>query len=208
MIRYRLGIAGADHQGVPRQFYPSRHALRQRALKHGGPVRVARRGDEYGPKKTVAEGVRSLYRRIRGGPVGEVYFLRTGDSTIFRVHKIDVAPPVTNTQGNDKIDKIYSAVMDRFDGVLDYGICNCRHIDGSSTWSQHSWCNAWDIGAHTSREMDAIARFLVANRAEFSIEHVLWQGQDQFSHNPVDDHFDHVHVDCAPNGTGTPPCAR
>lgn len=72
---------------------------------------------------------------------------------------------------------------------------NCRKIAGSNTWSQHSWANAADI--FVSKAVgDELAPRLRATFGEH-IKALLWQ---------VTNHFDHIHVDTWPTGTGTPPC--
>lgn len=88
--------------------------------------------------------------------------------------------------------------------VSSLGIYNCRKIAGSSTWSQHSWGNALDIGVKDKATGDKVVKFLHrqlrhTEQYRFNIEHCLWW---------VENHYDHVHIDFSPNYTGTPPCAK
>jgi hypothetical protein len=131
--------------------------------------------------------------------VGSLYYLqpKTGD-TIFRVRKVEVAPPLIDTIGTPAVDKLYTDVLIRFPLIESWGICNCRRISGSSSWSQHSWCNAWDMHASMSY-LDQVYNYLNSRRAEYNISHLLWR---------IPDHFDHIHVDFLPAGVGTPPCAQ
>ena len=82
------------------------------------------------------------------------------------------------------------------------GIYNCRHIDGSSLWSQHAWSNGLDghIANRSTGKLDDRATTLLADRCRargFAAE-VLWH---------VAGHFGHVHITGAPKRTGVPPCA-
>lgn len=83
-------------------------------------------------------------------------------------------------------------------GLLrDWGTYNRRKIAGSTSWSQHAWGNAWDIGCSLA-EGDALVRWLKAERdsGRLPIGTILWR---------VKDHFDHIHVEGKPKKTGTPP---
>ncbi len=109
-----------------------------------------------------------------------------------------------------------------------YGaVYNCRHITGSSGWSQHAWGNACDLFPKPPSSDDAKDRRQIA-------ETVVWQATHRTKANrfrrlavaEVIDHDarkiwtpsrgwhdytgstgDHVHVSGAPLRTGTPPCA-
>lgn len=82
---------------------------------------------------------------------------------------------------------------------VDLGVYNRRPIAGTSTWSQHAWGNAWDIGVKGPKLMgDQLVDYLrTEDRAgRLSVGTILWQ---------VKDHFDHVHVEGDPKKTGVPP---
>lgn len=82
--------------------------------------------------------------------------------------------------------------------LVDWGITNCRHIAGSTSWSQHAWGNAVDLHPLTKSYGDKAYAYVQANAARLSVAHLLWQ---------VPDHYDHIHADFNPQGVGTPPCA-
>ena len=112
------------------------------------------------------------------------------------------AGPADGTQGEDEmgtpnINSIIEWVRSEYPELPRIQTTNCRRIAGSSTWSQHSWANAADIFPITKEQGDTIQARLLK---EFGphIKTILWQ---------VANHFDHIHVDTWPTGTGTPPCA-
>jgi len=86
------------------------------------------------------------------------------------------------------------------------GKCNCRKISGSSTWSQHSWCNAldirhvdWGYSTHPTHQawLDEVYEYIMAHFDELSIRVILWRRRD---------HFNHIHIDGWPKGYRTPSC--
>jgi hypothetical protein len=98
--------------------------------------------------------------------------------------------------GTPNINTIIDWVRSEYPDLPRIQTTNCRKIAGSKTWSQHAWSNAADI--FVDRELgDVLADRL---RATFGghIRALLWE---------VADHFDHIHVETWPIGTGTPPCA-
>ena len=103
-------------------------------------------------------------------------------------------------------DYAYKELQERFP-ELRAGRCNCRKISGTSTYSQHSWCNALDIyhkdwGYSTNpihqQWLDTVYDFIEAYREELSIRVRIWRKRD---------HFNHIHIDGWPKGYATPSCA-
>ena len=94
---------------------------------------------------------------------------------------------------------VYARVKLRFPRVTNMGIYNCRKIAGSSSWSQHSWSNALDIGVPNRDYGNQVNRWLEQRKGRLNIEHKLWW---------VADHYDHIHMDWFPNHTGVPPCGK
>lgn len=97
---------------------------------------------------------------------------------------------------------IYSAVRAVFgDG---FGMSTgpvVRYIAGTTTWSQHAYGNAVDIGV-TGTLHYAIAHWIDANSGLLNIAHLL---ADPYFPSPLGDHYTHVHADPYPQWGGTPP---
>lgn len=196
-FRFREGKDG-DWRG-PWEWEKFLRVLSRNAHRKGAPYRLKVRGGVWGRDKTWPEVREALERRVKDAPVGEVFYLECGKRAIFNLRVVAVEPMVVDTAGTPDIDRIFTEVTTRWRGKVEsWGICNCRRIAGSSVWSYHSWCQAWDIHASTS-VMDEIARWLRQNAERLNILHVLWR---------VPDHFDHIHLDVGPARSGTPPCAQ
>ena len=100
---------------------------------------------------------------------------------------------------------LWRDVSAQFPGVRNAGIDSCRKISGSSSWSQHAWGNALDIGVGTNQALgDLVYQYLVRNKTRFGLGTICWKsagGCDPAAHK------DHVHVEGLPKRRGTPPCA-
>lgn len=107
--------------------------------------------------------------------------------------------------GTKWADYALEELQERFPD-LRAGRCNCRLISGTSTYSQHSWCNALDIyhkdwGYSTNPVhqawLDQVHAFIRTYFDELSIRTIIWRKKD---------HFNHIHIDPWPKGYGVPPC--
>lgn len=83
------------------------------------------------------------------------------------------------------------------------GVYNRRKIAGTTTWSQHAWGNAEDIGVAVGSRGpggpgDQLAAWLRAERraGNLPVGLILWR---------VRNHFGHLHIEGVPKMTGTPP---
>lgn len=102
----------------------------------------------------------------------------------------------------------------RFPRVSRVGIYACRHIAGSTSWSQHSWGNAIDVFGPQST-LARVARWASRPRRSrrLAVQTVIWHDRvwsaetGQWSHYSGIPHVAHVHVDFRPRRYGTPPCA-
>lgn len=190
--------------------------MRARARKAGGPYKVKERGeDNWSNAQGLPTAMDNVGRRLTNGNVGDLVLLSCNtdreNGPVFGIRIVHVkkltekVPPVPSC--TPAIADVWRAVWAQFGGkITSWGICNCRKIAGQSDWSQHAWCNAWDIHG-TVDTMNQVAHFLMQNYSKLNLAYVLWQGHSLTSGNAVDDHYDHVHVDCKPTRTGTPPCA-
>lgn len=199
-IAYRITQPDGDWS-ARRKLPLTLEAIRVRAKKAGGPYRLKERGeDKWGPARSLSSTLPILAKKLKNAKVGDVWAISCNQGTdrvVIDIRKIAYKEKIPNTPGTTPIDKIYWEIFRKFN-VENWGICNCRHISGSSSWSQHAWCNALDIGGPIS-ELQRVAGYLRENSVRLKTAHILWQ---------VPDHYNHVHVDCHPLGTGTPPCAR
>lgn len=107
---------------------------------------------------------------------------------------IPANPPSSATPA---IVAVWRAVYDRWGSVVgSAGVYVCRNIAGTSTPSQHSWGNAWDITGSTAT-LDHVAAFLGSASMRSHVAQVLWR---------VPDHYTHIHVSGRPMRAGIPPC--
>jgi hypothetical protein len=193
------------------------------AAKTGGPyVIVSRIGSAQegpGPQRTKVDSLRHLRALLKAGKVGDRFGWHPDSGPQYRIRIARGVTPVP-TDGNSRIDLVVGFVLFGFKGITDLGTCVCKHISGTSEWSQHAFCNAHDFGL--AGGWDAVKGRQVAasivNSAEIAsgtlygiVEHVIvndeiWTRGQGWSSYGGDYHY-HVHVDCHPNCSGTPACA-
>lgn len=184
-------------------------AARSRVKVGDGPFVLTQDGEPFRPedRKAVLE---RLERRLRNGKPGPTYRIRDleGD-VVFKAREV-VAPPVIDTNGNDKADKFWTWVVTEF---KDYhprfaGAYVCKHIAGSSSMSQHSYGNAVDVFFDTMAHQVRVYEAIKAGKAPVPIGHaisgkLIWSpasGQHAYG---GDTHY-HLHVDFVPDYSG--PC--
>ena len=97
----------------------------------------------------------------------------------------------------------YAGVINSVFGNLPMGFVSRRNVAGTTSWSQHAFGNAVDVmtGANTGLRQ-AVSAFSDVHRELLSIAHLL---ADPWFKSPRGDHYNHVHADFNPQGTGTPP---
>lgn len=95
-----------------------------------------------------------------------------------------------------------NGVMERFPGVKDLGIFNCRYTrtKNSKTYSFHADGRAWDAGC-SGDLADEVADFLVAHADVLGVQEVIrnrkrWDSRTRkwATYQGSDPHTDHVHV--------------
>jgi hypothetical protein len=91
--------------------------------------------------------------------------------------------------------KCIAWVFARF-GTMPIGVCVVKNIAGTSTPSQHSYCNAVDFMCSGELHRQ-VAYFINANRSALSIH---WLGADPYFPSPLRNHYTHVHADFWPQG--------
>jgi hypothetical protein len=143
--------------------------------------------------------------------VGEAFLARReGGDAVFVLRAIEVITvpdcPVANpTPAIAALwDRTYAAFK-RLDGAFDFvymGGFVCRRIDGSSTWSQHAFHNAFDFRIRKAdapdMSIDTAATTRVVNEVDSYAAEALWQ---------TSGHYFHAHLTGDPKRFGTPECA-
>ena len=225
---YRIGSKGAERWTDARALGATLEDFKTR-LALNGSYRVQVEGETaWSAWMNRDTALAHIQWRLKTRYIGDVVAVGTADplgkpgsTWLARVVRKDPKPakpseppPVkpANTAGNADIDRLHAAVWAAFPDLESWGMCNRRRISGSSTWSQHAWCNAEDLhrdlnGKSYKASMDPVARWLEANRARYDIQYIIWR-RDPKCDDMTNDHCNHIHVDMKPSGNGTPPCAR
>lgn len=115
--------------------------------------------------------------------------------------------------GTPAANQFEAVLSARFPGIR-FGRVNCRKIANRELYSQHSWNNGRDIYppiaikygggpgspayAPYKAYLDAVYAFIKDNLYQLNINHMLWQKAG---------HYNHIHADFWPEGSGVPPCA-
>lgn len=187
--------------------------------KHkGAGYRRGARGEDLGPKRTLAE-LQSIepdvLDRMRVGDVERIRCLKDGTLVFVRRVQFHREPETVPTAGNSAIDRLYALVFRELPdwGQENWGICNRRPIAGTSIWSQHCpWpapddgSNAIDIGGIGKATGDKLAAALVKEPA---CGKILWNGRAWDRERgwrvvPGIGHDDHLHVEGPRTRTGQP----
>lgn len=172
----------------------------------GGPFDVTQDGDVLHGDLTSREALTLLRNRLEHGDIGPVYRVRTRDlGVVFAAREATPAAKLINTNGNAKIDRVWSYIKANYPNATFLGAYVCKDIAGTSTLSQHSYGNAIDAG---NVDLVKLAEDLVAHADELDLEHVIVHNRiwtrGQGWHAYTGEYHYHVHADCAPNLSG--PC--
>lgn len=223
MVMYREGLFAslANNQDIGRVRALTRFN-RHLARVGDSDYRLRRPGSDYGPPlalPVLMHRVRNLTKIAAAEDfIGYKLVARsdTAGAETYAIMLTDPAPDLTDTPGNAYVDLVYTMVFAKFERATNLGNCYCRHIDGSSSWSQHAYCNAQDFGAPMGpyfwQTLDQIAAYIVGNAAQWGTETVIvrdriWTRGNGWNYYGGQYHY-HVHTDGYPNGVGTPDCAR
>lgn len=172
-----------------------------RMNKQDGPWRQRDRGEPWGRPRSFQD-ARERYRlALENNEIGDIRIMvDTQDAAIAtrKVHIVEVDFPTISSNATARAKAIVVPLWTEFPSLQYWGCYNCRHIAGSSSWSEHAWADAVDVHPPTMAYGDRVYHWLMAHKAEFGITRVLWR---------VTGHFDHLHIDFDPDHSGTPPCA-
>lgn len=217
-IKYRFRRSDLDQPwSLPREYMD--HAARVReAVKKMGPgkdFQVRKWSGEHkgtwGETMNRRTAIKQYLTLIKESHVGAYFSLRSGDKVIVS-RTIENEIKVLDTDGNDRVDRAFTEILTHWPNAENWGICACRDVAGTSSWSQHAYCNAIDINS-SSDSMYQIAGYLLQNANDLSVHTIIyhrqvWSRETPYWHyyDGVNPHYDHVHVDFDPQGAGTPPC--
>lgn len=215
MIGYEVGLRGGP-MSAPQERAPAEAELLKRVSGHG-PWQVGMRGEELervvGPRH-LATKVHRLVGDMRAGDRLDVT-TNAGKGRTWTLkavaYLLGPAPPIPDPAATPAIQRAWVFVHRETERLelelgrpltfVSQGIYNCRHIDGSSTWSQHAWHNGLDghVGRSDGALDDEATSKLAARVAQEPwAAQVLWH---------VAGHFGHMHISGDPMHAGVPPCA-
>ena len=157
-------------------------------------------GMEWSRVRPLNDTLKALEVRLTNDEVGAYWsIMAVKDRFRMWVLKEDLNPAVAmDTEGGPSIDIIWGTIYSRFPEVQNWGICACRRISGTWTWSQHAWCNGLDVGGGQALldRVVSYTRDLVA-KGYLPVSQTLWR---------VPGHYGHIHYSGVPLRAGTPPC--
>lgn len=209
---YVLATEGTGRHTAPLTKKEGLRRLEGRAKNFPGPwdTRIRGKGD-WKSKKALPKALDEFEWRLGLAEENDIVMLRsTSAGKIIHLREILVEtgpPPGAGKDINgyssatDNIQKLCDYIVDRGPGWVSWGICNCRRVAGSSTWSQHAWCNAIDVSWTSAAGKGFIDKLVadVKRDVPHLVSQIIWR--DGAAHES------HVHFSGAPYRNGTPPCA-
>ena len=209
-VQYRLNVKWKADNKLGDWFKPDglgavMDRVKDVSKRWEGPYKQRNWGDKdgWGQERTWNEAMKRFRTALGNNEVGDVRAItpNTPKDTFLAVRKVSVIEvdfPSISSNATPRAKAIVKPLWAAFPQLHYLGCYNCRHIAGSSSWSEHSWADAIDIGPPNMAYGDKVYRWLMNNKGRFDITRVLWR---------VSGHFDHLHIDFDPDHSGTPPCA-
>jgi hypothetical protein len=217
LIRYTLHrLDNGTPPSKPRGLAVTMARLAGKLQDTSGPY-IIRQDKDSGPDRSLLEMLRIVRKRMRRGEVGTRLLVIPASGPTWAIRKVQIHPKITDTQGVDAIDLIWTMVLKKWPGIANLGICNCRHILNSSSWSLHAWCQAWDVGSPNMTLLKEIADWVIEQNApgqmfaglccEVIVDKTIWTPEEGKHPYTGAQHF-HTHIGVFPRHEGqTPPCA-
>jgi hypothetical protein len=209
--KYQVGVLrddGIDYLGKPVGLVELDKLVRTKLEPHRGDgFQLKQRGPdhEYGHTRNLTDIVTRVHSNLKDAKIGSSFMvLADVDGYRLIARKIQVDPPVKNTEGNDRVDVWHSAVFSKWNNCQDWGIYVCKDIVGTDEPSQHSYANADDIYHATA--MRSIFNYGVQNNGKYNIAHIIY-AKDIWSvgiglHVYTGEYHGHVHTDFLPQYSG------
>jgi len=186
----------------------------------GGPYRIREARveplDLFGPSRGIGPTMTRLKSIMKNGPVGSYWLVDTAKDVFLqiRIIEVDVIP---DSSGTNPIDVVRYHLYHQFPQLSSYGICSCRRVTGTTSWSQHAYCNAEDYGASFSymqKSVDWLNQNIGGRGEDLPISQLIfnrriWEPDTGWQYyGGSDPHTGHFHISGLPERTGTPECAR
>jgi hypothetical protein len=186
----------------------------------GGPFRVQERGDdEWGPYRTPWMDMEKRLRpRLKRADIGDYFYIDNKSPRHVHIRVVGKRFNIPDTTGTSAIDETRYYLYRAFPRLESWGICNCRRVSGSDTWSQHAYCNGED--SHAGFITMQKAALWLPDAARGNVEEVpklpvsqvffnrtFWSPQTGKRSGYQYGHTDHIHFSGSPMRSGTPPCA-
>ena len=207
VVMYRVGSLQTEKWSRVVDDEGALKLLKDRSVKLGGSDWAWHERGKLG--KTAGSRVascREMMASARKAKVGSAHILQSSKGELV-VRKIHTKPAIMDTSGTPPVDLAHTAIVQKFPKMHSWGICACRSVAGSSTPSQHSYCNAEDWNGSKS-DMQALANYLVRNAKKLNVAHVIYNhriwsaGVGWHAYDGVNPHTDHCHVDFLPSSPG------
>lgn len=218
MKKFRIKKTTSERWSVPLDLEPVLTKWGVLAEKLGGPFRLRElqtEGAEWSAPANKNTTQKTLKGILSTGKVGEVWATDTAREPHIVVRIVDVKPEIPDSPGTSAIDKVRWYLFTNFN-LESWGLCVCKKIAGSTSYSQHAYCNAEDYHG-TATEMSSASLWLARNAAkdiqnfpaaEIIYNRKIWTPPEAWHYyGGINPHTDHIHVSGFPLQSGSNPSA-
>lgn len=152
-------------------------------------------GEAEGPPRKRADAVLRTFKAVTHGPIGLQLATKNKAEKGILSHVVDIMTPASVTNGNEKVDEWFFALMHEFGGLINLGVTVNKNIGSTGTISQHhDWTeesiasakadnfssaavsdggNAADIGHATRQTMSSMFYWTLDRVAQFEIQNLI-----------------------------------
>jgi hypothetical protein len=207
--RYRVKNRLSGDVSRPLRYWTAMRRWRDINKPRGPQWRLWKVGDPDGPidpdfdKRNLGwEAFMTASRnRLKTAPIGTEFHARgEQDDRIawVRIIEVSIIRPI-DTSGTAYIDLIGGALNGLFRGWENWGICVCKRVAGTWSYSDHSYCAAIDIH-HTKAKMAEMANYFARNAGKYHIAYLIYArqkfvpGSGWSYYSGINPHYDHVHI--------------
>jgi hypothetical protein len=214
MRKYRIKLSNRDSWSKTLDLKPLMERWTSLATNMGGPYRLRQRDvkdAEWSPARALSPTKKRLNAHMIHGTIGEIWLTDTVKTPNISTMIVDVKPDIPDSPGTKAIDIVRWQLFHNFN-LESWGICVCKDIAGSSSYSQHAYCNAEDYHAIFTIMSNA-AHWLATNAAkdivnfpaaEIIFNRQIWTpSQGWHYYGGINPHTDHIHVSGYPLQSGS-----